>query len=135
MPQLRCDHHHVCWMLRFRNKCKNDGQPKPVCMFDTRLHSNVSERDKVMADYLKPLKEGDVIIFDQHQSITETTGIINWIGEKDKSKIGVEACHYRGFRGGMTGSTDFALPLKKVRLVQRWIPVAELRAEAKDGEP
>ena len=45
---LRCDHHHVCWMLRFNNRCKNDGQPKPVCMFDTRLHSNATERDKVL---------------------------------------------------------------------------------------
>ena len=46
MPHiLRCDHHHVCWMLRFNNRCKNDGQPKPVCMFDTRLHSNASDRD------------------------------------------------------------------------------------------
>ena len=52
MPHiLRCDHHHVCWMLRFRNKCKNDGQPKPVCMFDTRLHSNASERETVLDDY------------------------------------------------------------------------------------
>ena len=54
MTQLRCDHYHVCWMLRFRNKCKNDGQPKPVCMFDTRLHGNVSDRDKVLDELYPP---------------------------------------------------------------------------------
>ena len=48
MTQLRCDHHHVCWMLRFNNRCKNDGQPVKPCMFDTRLHSNASERDKAL---------------------------------------------------------------------------------------
>jgi len=67
MPHiLRCDHYHVCWMLRFRNNCKNDGQPKPVCMFDTRLHSNASDRDK-MLDLLEkipayPSDLGDMVL-------------------------------------------------------------------------
>ena len=48
---LRCDHHHVCWMVHSHNKCINDAPSDIPCCFDTRLHSNATtERGKVLGE-------------------------------------------------------------------------------------
>ena len=54
---LRCDHHHVCWMVHGHDKCINDTASDIPCCFDTRLYSTTTtDQDKVLDRLDKEIK-------------------------------------------------------------------------------